>query len=676
MWIKAIHLKNWSAYEDFTFAFPRQGERRNVVLIGAKNKVGKTRLLEAVTLCLFGDASTVQLVRMGDYPDFLRRALRKNAAPKASARVDFEDDHGRDLSIERVWHFANNSARKFKEEEVQIWADGKIISTPGIQDKRDFQLGVIAQRFLPPSLAPYFFFDSAHVQKIAGQEHREQVKGGIEGVLGVPFLRELKDDLGNYASKQARDSGSGQTTAALQEVQKEIDALQKEEKNLSGTLDRIAQDKAKAEGECSKLLDDFGNIGGEDMAKAGEKQRKKVQLDAQLQATTTNLDKLLIGDFALALTGEKLLADTADRLSAEILRSNWEKGKKAGEANFSKFVEGVQEVAPKFSPPLTPEQSSQLTRKLEAAWDRLWNPPPDGVAPSFLHAHLEDAQRADTHARLRDILRDGVGISAQLAEIDRLKKEIRALDTQISGIRVDNIAKAKQLRENITKCQSKIAGLAAQHSANSRALNSTSAKLNAKKQERARLLEQIEGRKPQQLRAANANKVAQMIEKIIDAAHRPHVKEIAKEMTAAYLAMANDDTVSKIEIADDCSVKMLTAQGDDIQELDKSLGESQIFTLALISAIVTVSKNRFPFIIDTPLANLDATHRKRFLTHYSSLENQVILLSTNTEVRQEEYALIRRNLAATRLIEREKRASGDCNVCREGYFPGIGEDEQ
>ena len=44
-----------------------------------------------------------------------------------------------------------------------------------------------------------------------------------------------------------------------------------------------------------------------------------------------------------------------------------------------------------------------------------------------------------------------------------------------------------------------------------------------------------------------------------------------------------------------------------------SAGEEQIFSQALISAVVQVSNFEFPMIVDTPLARLDDAHRTSIL---------------------------------------------------------------
>lgn len=54
MWIQKIELSNFKAYQNQVFEFPMPENGKNLVLIGGMNGHGKTTLLEAIYLCLYG----------------------------------------------------------------------------------------------------------------------------------------------------------------------------------------------------------------------------------------------------------------------------------------------------------------------------------------------------------------------------------------------------------------------------------------------------------------------------------------------------------------------------------------------------------------------------------------------------------------------------------------------
>ena len=86
MWISKIELTNFKSYRRAELNFPEPEENKNIVLIGGINGFGKTSILEAIYLCLYGKDAIVHLARAGlktdesrGYPTFLERAFNGEA---------------------------------------------------------------------------------------------------------------------------------------------------------------------------------------------------------------------------------------------------------------------------------------------------------------------------------------------------------------------------------------------------------------------------------------------------------------------------------------------------------------------------------------------------------------------------------------------------------------------
>src|SRR5207253_4628783 len=99
MFLRSIKIRDWKAYASATFEFPVPTKNKNVVLIGAKNGFGKTSLLEALILGLYGRDGMPVLARAvadsnGDaersYDDFLARALHGQALAQGRNSITIE----------------------------------------------------------------------------------------------------------------------------------------------------------------------------------------------------------------------------------------------------------------------------------------------------------------------------------------------------------------------------------------------------------------------------------------------------------------------------------------------------------------------------------------------------------------------------------------------------------
>lgn len=87
----------------------------------------------------------------------------------------------------------------------------------------------------------------------------------------------------------------------------------------------------------------------------------------------------------------------------------------------------------------------------------------------------------------------------------------------------------------------------------------------------------------------------------------------------------------------------------DLNRLSK--GERQIFILALYWAIIELSKQDIPFIIDTPYARIDANHRREISENlFPNISNQVIILSTDEEINEKYYKIIKPYIAKEYLL--------------------------
>ena len=69
-----------------------------------------------------------------------------------------------------------------------------------------------------------------------------------------------------------------------------------------------------------------------------------------------------------------------------------------------------------------------------------------------------------------------------------------------------------------------------------------------------------------------------------------------------------------------------------------SEGEKQIFAISVLWGLARASDRPLPAVIDTPMARLDATHRRNLVERYfPNASHQVVIFSTDTEVDRDYY---------------------------------------
>ena len=250
MWIQRIELSNFKAYQTQIFDFPKPSAGKNLILIGGMNGQGKTTLLEALYLCLYGEEATAHMARAGladtAYAQFLQKALHGNATMSRNKimriSVNFMCAENRGYTITRKWHFRAKGEYETQEVEGFEIRDGLSERLDDADAIRD----VVATEMAPPNLAPFFFFDGEEVKKLADQDRNGWVKAAMEGFFGVVLLRKLRERLGQY--QNARRLGrNSKSQLELEQVFARIEAKKAEksllEQELTQCMEHIQRDE-------------------------------------------------------------------------------------------------------------------------------------------------------------------------------------------------------------------------------------------------------------------------------------------------------------------------------------------------------------------------------------------------------------------------------------------------
>jgi len=686
MYISKIALRDWKAYQSAEFSFPAPQHDKNIVLIGARNGYGKTSLYQAIILCMFGRdgmplisgsiLSEKENQNEQHYKTFLQKALHDGARPNGryscSVKIEFIGDEG-PVEISRVWHFTEQGESLPQDEEIQIFAGddhspvGPDTGLP-LDERADWYRDHIAYTFLPRTLANFFVFDGEQVRVLAGREMKEQVKLGIEGLLGISELRKLADNLEGYAEQ--RESGVPKVTdEKANATAKELESLNsKLDKNVRKSAD-ISPRLSEAKKARDTIVDEFLRLGVGDQNQSHQQYKQLADCRNAIQKGSERLRKLLSEDVALALSGTKLRDQLKGRLASENIRANWESGKQQGDGRIENFLRDMDQKMDDIVPPVSDRQQGEVLDIARNSWEKLWNPPPADCAEEYLHEYLS--------AHERNLVIDKLNAQGNLgaAEIFRLLGSISEHENRLKQIqgevtRLEAVGPAvNEKRKKLKALDSTIETLQREANRLSLERQGLDGQVSAKNAELARMQLKINEAKPALRRAGRARTVIAMAKSIIGDAVPKQFGRISAAMTAAHRSMAHKkDLIQRIEIDAHGDVKLLDGAGKDVRGNDLSAGEEQIFTQSLFSAVSAVSKPAFPMVVDTPLARLDREHRVGVLKHLAQRGEQVILLSTDTEVVGQYLAAIRPHLSVTYRVENESVDGIGRSTVTEGYF--------
>ncbi len=411
-------------------------------------------------------------------------------------------------------------------------------------------------------------------------------------------------------------------------------------------------------------------FGGGTRAQMEELARDRADYERQLNSAEGGLRGIAEMDLPLALCGQNLRGKARERLEQERQREQWEAATSQREERTSQVVELLDEQLAEVAPPLSAEQEHAIRAAVQQALERLWFPPPQGVADSYRHPHARSMQQRVLERLVKAEAVSAETVNGFVDSVNRLAAKLREINATISQTEGAS-PHLEEKRERLKELNTKISELDRKRGEIDNLKNSRASDIQQKRSERGRLSATLDQtQKPVKL-ATRADQVADMLDGLVAEAWPSQTQQVAWEMTSAIQSMAHrNDYLREVEIDDDGKVELLAPDGRDLRQLDLSAGEKQIFTQALFSAVAAVSERDFPLVVDTPLGRLDDQHRVNVLKHLAARSGQVILISTDTEVVNQYLDAIRTKVAKAYIIRNGTRGGIARSWPEEGYFEG------
>lgn len=673
MYISKIELTKFKSYQHAELKFPEPTEGKNIVLIGGMNGFGKTTILEALYLCLYGKDALPHLARAGlktddvrGYPTFLEKALngeakRDGADNMMSVRIVINRTKTKGIDITRRWYFrANGNWRD--EETIVREVNRDVAGTPRKDGERGFSLSeMLEEQYVPAHIAPFFFFDGEEVKKLADQSRIEQVKQGLEGLLGVVLLRNLSERLKTFEdSKRSRLTNFDQGN--LEQLQQK---LQEEETKLTGAKTALEKNKDETDqlkAERKSLLDRIvaAGGGGGEIATVKDLVEEREQLRNAKKTAEGQLSKIVADKLPFYLMPNRLLQDFKEQINSEIALTKWQTECRALQPKQEKFFYQLLKADNfVFTPDLNPEQLSALEKRVEAAWQSLFLPPPPNCADEFVHDYLHDELKQKAIKFLAGLTVGQKEVNDLLMQKADLEKRIDEVSRQISRIEgIDRDGTLTELKNQLNAIMQKSDALESQTGNMAREIVSLEAIIHQTRATYESERQRRDSTSPDRSLVEKSERMRRVIEDVIPQLFPLKVRQLSLAMTRVYKQLAHKSQVSKIVIDNDGTTTILSANGKELN-FDRSAGENQIFATALIAGLAEVSKIHAPLVVDTPLGRLDSMHRANIFGFWTSDESrQVILLSQDEEISPAHFKTIKKNVCKTYLLEHSEVGDG------------------
>lgn len=598
---------------------------RPVVLIGGLNGVGKTTLLDALQLALYGKLAQCSNRGTLAYEEFLRRAIHRSVDPAVGAAIELQFRHtvdGKEHSfrIHRHWRLRGNNIK----EQVEVTCDGKLDRV--LTETWDEHV----EAFLPRRISPLFFFDGEKIEGFADpQKASDLLATAVQSLLGIDLVEQLDTDLVVLQRRKRTELRDESSRREFEQMRAELEQL------ASTRGDRRAERAAagnvvdRAEKQLLELEERFRLEGGELF-------QQRSQLEADRAAVIFQLDQAhhQLRELASSSTPLILVPDLLQAVEEQIQRER--------EAGRQAIL--CRELSERDEKLVIEARSSNATDEVLTAIEGFLLRDREARAsavqvPLYLEVPSGDGDRLRQLRETELLLLQG-NTSRVLATAERLRAQLADLDRKLARVPDhDAIASLVEERE-----RARTRGEEARQHYN--ALTEEIERLDREyelKQSRltSRLERQVEAdfaHDADERVVAHSEKVRGTLQTFRTAVVSHHIQRIERLILESFQQLLRKQSfITDLRI--DPVTFAVETYGPDGQILSPdrlSAGERQLLAVSMLWGLARASGRALPVVIDTPLGRLDSAHRTHLVERYfPAASHQVLLLSTDEEIRQE-----------------------------------------
>ncbi|MVZ89008.1 DNA sulfur modification protein DndD [Microbacter sp. ANSKLAB05] len=625
-----------------------------IVLVGGLNGAGKTTILEAIHLALYGALASQGGRRTGSYERYLRGLIHRGVPDTKGAAIEltftaYQEGTEHTYWVRRSWRSTGASVREILLVSVDGRHDRSLTSTWNEH----------VETFLPRGIAGLFFFDGEQIEALADLERSRQVLGSaLTALLGLDLVDRLATDL---LVIKRRHRGEQVPEELRQAVDEKMEAL---------TRARQAEEAAaQHERECLAELERrktlFHDTSEQLRAAGGDLLEQREGIEAQSAHVRSRVQQCE-EDIRTELGGATPLLQVGDLLEQLLAQSRRELQAQHDGFMVGAFTDRDRLVLDK----LTESQVSQATitairEFLESDRDRRRQASDVenilGISDSAALEHLLGSTLPESRRRLERAVEQRKTLKVELEQTERVLAAIP--DPEALG----PLTRHREEARNSLHRAEAAAALATEMAATARAERVKASAAHEAALDKAAQAD-LEAEDDRRL-VEHADRVRTTLESLRVEATRRHLERISQLVLEALgMLLRKERLVTDVQIDPDTHTVSLTGvDGHPLPARNLSAGERQLLAVALLWGLARAAGQPLPVVIDTPLGRLDGSHRGHLLDRYfPQASHQVVLLSTDTEIDEEAFARIGPKVGRSYhlVFDRESNAT----TVEDGYF--------
>ncbi len=624
--LSVLDFRVFSGAHDFDL-IPKikRGKNAPIVLFGGLNGGGKTTILSALKLALYGKGILGSGATVADYHQYLRdcihRAHNSIARPtRAAVELTFRYAQYGIVSSYQLTRDWNVDHRGKVKEGLIISKDGHHLTELSYDQAQGF-----LNELIPIGVSELFFFDGEKITRLAEETSGDALRESINKLLGLDLIDRLDSDLSVIIRSSSVKKVSDDRKQKIAEAERVYNDLKKQVSEASGKLFLMRLNTVETNKNLANIEARINARGG---AWSASKQKETANLDLLLgekKALEHTLHEMLSGLLPFAITrnlNEKLLAQLESEQrteKAKVLSEYLERQ----QSNFLTELESELKIPEEQRPALQDIFRKTFGSELG-----------DGNESQSIVHELSDTQRSSiTHRLVNEV-------SLLQQRSTALVNMLQDIDNGIESAR-ENIARAPEEKVLMPllieqgRLQERLCVLEEQRSMMAEDAKALLTRLSTAARQLDELYTQIAESQEVERLSGLAQSARVVLKEFSARARVEKLKELESQFYTSFNGLARKENRNlSIQIdPDSFEVVLIDDEGVTLRKDELSAGEKQVFAISILEALARTSGRSLPVVIDTPLGRLDSIHRKKLVENYfPKTSHQVIILSTDTEI--------------------------------------------
>lgn len=710
MIINEILIKNFRSYKGLNKFDFRPERDKSVILVGGENGAGKSSIFEAMKLCLYGPLTYRYQGIVSAYVTKIKGLINDEVYTTDDVEcfielnIDIVDKgESNNYKIRRTWTFEGS---KLIERLKVINNDIEFNKNETNNFEEYFK------SILPPSVFDFSFFDGEKLGEFfSSSGSRHDLKESVLILNNLDIFSILKKELELSARRKDRERVELQDEIIeLEKYEEQKNDLLKVKLEIENSIISESEKIERLEEEIIELKNDFMKSGGLDKRKKEELlseinkyELQRDNINIEIKDFSNNILPFIIveeklSDIKLQLDKEEefiLYNNVKEKINFEQLKNN-KKFKDLEEDLLKNVSEEILNILLpdnikndfKAMHYLSKEQSLRVKSKIEEIShlniekikyfeevNNLTNKIAinrEKLRQSMLDS--EEKNYLDLSSKKNEMLnKSKVNLEINNKKIQNIEKNIEIVNRKINKLeeKIDLIKKADNIKDISGSIIEMTEELVKRVTTNKRKEISSSFKnIFSKIIRKDKFIDYIDIDSEFKVtlyvyKNYYKEELFHMIDNLnINEIQKKYGSKFWEELIGTNELKSKDELISFLSTLNkNESLKISTKV--DIQNL--SSGEKQIYLLCLYWALIKSADIKVPFVIDTPYARIDEKHRDAITIRFlPNISHQVIILSTNTEIEENLYNVIKPFVAKEYTLDYsiESRST----KIRDGYF--------